>query len=401
MKKSSNKLRPAFNRSMLLLVSLVVSFAVVELSLRIFYPVYAYAAESQYDRSTSRIWVRSRNSSYERQHPKTGKSHLVYHNNLALRQHRNFDDQAITSAINLGFFGDSFLENLRLPSPYSFNEPLDYLLNTHGKNVNVLNFGIDGYGTDQAFLYYRDFEYSGELDYVFYVFCANDLRNIYENDLFSINADHELVQNQAQNTPRWARLLSRFHTTYAIVDFFNEYSHGKRFHDERANFIEHAIITGLESEDLEKNITIFISLLHLWKQTVEENGGVFSVVLLPRLDEHNARYLFPEEFHVINLYEKFREDIADYKFQDWSFENDGHWNEAANQLVATYLYRELEEKMGLQPISSDKLKKETFTYYSSFEGWMPDGYLLSEVEVDSRKREEVKSKYNSIAKDTH
>ena len=53
-------------------------------------------------------------------HPDTGVRHAVIHNNLALRQHRDFSEDDLVGAINVGVFGDSYTENLRLPSPYSF-----------------------------------------------------------------------------------------------------------------------------------------------------------------------------------------------------------------------------------------------------------------------------------------
>ena len=131
-----------------------------------------YAAESYFVRDDYRIWSRSPNSRQERPHPDSGVPHEVYHNSFALRQHREFSDAALQDSVNVGFFGDSFTENLRVPAPYSFTEPLDYLLNTSGTAFNVLNFGIDGYGTDQAFTYYLHSPLSGRLQHVFYVFCS-------------------------------------------------------------------------------------------------------------------------------------------------------------------------------------------------------------------------------------
>jgi len=69
-----------------LLGSFMFCFAIIEVSLRLFYPKYQYAAESNFDRNSNRIWTRIKNSQYEKNHPDSGRPHLVYHNNLALRQ---------------------------------------------------------------------------------------------------------------------------------------------------------------------------------------------------------------------------------------------------------------------------------------------------------------------------
>ena len=113
----------------LLLASLAVCLAAGEAYLRVFHPVYEYAAEAEYDLDAKRIWARGAHSASTGSHPDTGVRHLVIHNNLALRQHRNFSDGDLAAAVNIGVFGDSFTENRRLPSQYSFNEVLDYLLN--------------------------------------------------------------------------------------------------------------------------------------------------------------------------------------------------------------------------------------------------------------------------------
>ncbi len=410
------KIKNASYNFIILSITLLFCFTIGELSLRVFYPKYTYAAESSFDSDKSRIWVRIANTHYKRKHPDSGETHLVFHNNLALRQHRNFYKSDIFSAINIGFFGDSFTENLRLPSQYSFTEPLDYILNTRGSNFNVLNFGVDGYGTDQSYLYYIDFEYSINLNYVFYVFCINDLKNIYENNLFTINDSHEVIQTTGQATPLWVKVFSKFHTTYLILDVLYKWkllnfsitnnqkiekhyqrtNREKRKQTKRSNNIDEALINGLKTEDLDKSITIFRSLIRLWKQKVEENGGEFYIVLLPRIEEHNVRYLFPEEFTLIDLYNKFEDKYDNYQYKDWRFLLDSHWNEAANKETAIFLYRFIEDKMRYSPLSDAILNKEIYTYYSSFNGWKPIETPDIETIINNNKKQYIKSKYNNI-----
>ena len=89
---------------MLSLLTLLACAMILELSLRLFYPKkYEYAADSYFVRDDYRIWSRSPNSSYERPHPDTGITHKVYHNNFALRQHREFSNDALRNSINVGF----------------------------------------------------------------------------------------------------------------------------------------------------------------------------------------------------------------------------------------------------------------------------------------------------------
>ena len=408
------KLLSLISNILLILASMAVGFALIEGSLRIFYPKYQYDADSSFEKDSARIWTNKANFHYVRKHPDSGLPHTVYYNNLALRQHRNFSGQDIKSAINLAFFGDSFTENLRIAAQYSLTEPLDYLLNKQGHRFNVLNLGVDGYGTDQEYLKYRDFVYSEDLDYVFYVFCENDLRNIYENNLFTLNEAQELVRNTRAATPWWIDVLSRLYTTYLILDVVNRFqsddkrmelditaieqhyqkkNHEKRFHDQRADAIDNAFVRGEKSADLDRSVRIFRLLLQLWSNDVKKNGGKFFVVLLPLTDEHKAKDLIPDGITVIDLYELFSNGMENYNYSDWSFKNDGHWNEAGNQLAATYLYRFMEEELKLGKIPDDKLKRELNTYYSSFDGWMPDEKYLEKSQVSAEEKQYIRSRY--------
>lgn len=402
----------------LVFLSLLISFLAVELSLRIFYPKYQYAAESNFELNTLRIYSRRANVRSERRHPDSAIAHPVIYNNLGLRQHRNFTENDLESAVNLGFFGDSFTENLRLPVPYSFTEVFDYLLNINNKRFNVLNFGVDGYGIDQSYLYYRDSEFSHHLDYVFYVLSANDLRNIYENNLFTVDDSGFVVQNTFPGTPWWIKVASKFYITYFVIDHIQRMFHSvnhlaydkkllyeeyqgwfvkERLHSQRADAIESDLARGQDNKDLRNSITIFEYLLEQWRKLVEGNGGKFFVVLLPRSTENLFATMISEDFNVINLYEEFNEVIEDYNYSDWRFRNDDHWNEAANLVASISLYRALELELGLPFMQEDALKRELYTYYSAFpNGWMPSEAWVTKTPIDPLDLSKIRMKYTPL-----
>ena len=404
---------------LLVLVSLVVGVVFVELALRFAYPRYQYAAESQFERNPKRIWARQPNVTYYRQHPDTGVQHLVHHNNFALRQHRNFSENELLSSVNLGFFGDSFAENLRLPSQYSFTEPLDYLLNLGEGTFHTLNFGVDGYGTDQAFLYYQDSPLSKHLDYVFYIFYSNDLRNIYENNIFTLNNAGALMLNPANDSLWWVRLVSSLHITYLFLDvkqrvfesqadqkgpeidhyFFQEEQQRlqakrkERFHSPKADAIEADFEEGRESEDLRTTMEIFQALLKRWEQTVENNGGHFFIVLPPSPEIGNYSEIFGDEFQVIDLSKTFKKMDPGFRYADYQFKKDGHWNEQANLLAAVALYRIIEQKAHVSKIPDARLKEELFTYYRACKlGWTPTMWA-TRVDSPSEKINKIQRTY--------
>ena len=200
------------------LVSCLLGVLLCELTLRNFYPKYQGAAESQFDRDPILLWSRLKNSRGWFRNPDSGSYHPYHHNNLRMRQHRDFSEMDLEDATNMGFFGDSFLENQGMESQYSLTEPLDYLLNLDHRQFNTLNFGVSAYGTGQSFLRYESFRYAETLDHVFYVFTDNDLRNIYENGLFYLDEAGELARSEAIRSSWWIRLVSGLHISYLLLD---------------------------------------------------------------------------------------------------------------------------------------------------------------------------------------
>jgi len=383
---------------LLIVISTLIGLVIAEFTLRIFFPKYQYAAESNYELNSIRIQTPSPNKKNTRKHPDSKKYHPLIYNNLALHQHRNFIERDLETAVNIGFFGDSMTNNRRLPAPFGFSEVLDFLLNSHERQrFNILNFGVDGYGTRQSYLYYAHSELSSRLKHVFYVVNSNDLRNIYENGLFSVSDSGRLVKHPALKSPWWIRIISRFYLTYLVIDYKNglfrnsdgdlrllvakifhkggnKEERKSRYHSPRADAIQTAWKSGQENTDLEHGIKIFTLLLEEWRQKAESNGAKFYVVLLPKARSIRFKDIIDADFNIIDLYEIFRDSIVDYKFKTHcSFKRDPHWGERCNMQTALHLNRFLESELQLSPIPQDQLTRFLHTYYSAFDyGWRPE-----------------------------
>ena len=341
----------------LFLVSCMAGLALCEASLRLFYPKYLHVAESRF--STRDPNPNSRNLI---RHPDTLTLHPYHHNNLALRQHRNFNEADLASAINIGVFGDSFVENGLMAASYSFTEPLDYLLNQRRQSFNVLNFGVQGYGPGQSFLRYEHFRYAEHLDHVFFVYHQSDLENLSATELFRLDDTGQLVRNEGIRKTWWAPLIGRLHISYLILDVS-----GRLF-----PFRQRSL-----SRDLKNLRTLLVQVIRHWKHLAEDYGSTFSVVLLPTQPEPVISDLLTAEgVEVIDLYACFGDMDPAHPQRLWSqspyrFKIDGHWNEAGNRWAAVCLYRVLEEKMGLPPLSEGRLQAALFRYYAAFEGEPP------------------------------
>lgn len=400
----------------LLLVSGLASLSLCELSLRLFYPKYQPLAETRLSRNAERIWARIPNSRNVGIHPDTHLPHSLHHNNLALRQHRNFSEADLIAATSIGFFGDSFVENIRMAAQYSFTEPLDYLLNHGRTRFNVLNFGVDGYGPSQSFLHYEHFPYAKELDHVFFVYFLNDLVDIHETGLFHLDNTGQLVRHEAIQSSWWITFISRLHLSYLILDiteqlsfhrqeaFVNRnYIHDREEHisgGQRKSTGDNLSMERLDDESEKESFGIFQQLMRRWRQKVENNGGSFYVVLPPKflLRPQISSFLQKEDFETVDLYRCYGNQDKTFFQLHWEessyrFRNDSHWNEAGNQLAAICLYRFLEQKVGLPPLSEDALSEVLHRYYAAFEGWKPTNMEGGSIAVFPKTAAAIREKY--------
>ena len=400
--------------------SCLVGLALTEAALRLFFPRYEHAAEGRPDSHPTRIWARSPDARWQLRHPDTGLYHAFNHNSLALRHDRDFGAADLEAAVNVGLFGDSFTENYALPSSYSLNEPLDFLLNTGGERFNVLNFGVSGYGTGQSFLRYDEFRLVRDLDYVFYLFSENDLENIHQTRLFFLDDAGELRRREEVDSSRWTRFVSRFHVTYLLLDVRHRFDLRPRgaFFDREA---EHFMRFGrdgdwtgadsetwwLDDEEVAASVAVFKALVRRWRRAVEDAGGRFRVVMLPLPTTPAMLAEIASEADVIDLHECFRGyDAAHGNSREawlgspYRFQNDGHWNEAGNQLAAVCLYRYIEQDANLLRLSEDALREALYRYYSAFRdrevGWMPDGRWVKAVPLSPADLAGIRRKYSAF-----
>ncbi len=423
------------------LLSLAAALAVCEAGLRLFHPRYHHIAEAHQHPDEQRIWKPPSDSHYHRPHPDTGRLHLVIRNNLGAREHRNFDQESLNGAVNVAFFGDSFTENQRVPVQYSFHTVLDFLLNESpqpgsargeplagkspqpgsargeplagkspqpgsargeplaGKSpqpgsargespsvtaaparFNVLNFGVDAYGTGQAYLQYRSLplEVKAAVKHVVHIFCSNDVFNLRTNRIFSLDDAGQLVESIPERTPLWIRALARAHLTYAVMDGAERL---------RREWRERFPVEGDEgwtgTPGGRPSVRLWRAVVQRWQAEVESAGANFTVVGLPRDYPFARRALasLPESVETFSLRDCFHNAVGDPPPTHMlRFENDSHWNEAANMVAAHCLHRFLEKRIGLSPAADEALARRRHVYYRAFaeapdwEGgrWMPE-----------------------------
>jgi hypothetical protein len=80
---------------------------------------------------------------------------LYRYNAHSIRSPVEYTSVPANGIIRIGLFGDSFVHGEEVPFEETFGYFLERQLRAAGFNVEVLNFGVAGYGFDQAFLRWR------------------------------------------------------------------------------------------------------------------------------------------------------------------------------------------------------------------------------------------------------
>ena len=400
----------------LLLASLLVGLLLCEVGLRLLHPKYAYLAEAPFIRDPNLLMTRIPGNRSFFRHPDTGARHPLFHNNLGLRQSRDFSAEDLENSVNIGFFGDSFTENAGLKAQFSFTEPLDYLLNIGAgeDSVNVLNFGVRGYGMAQSLLRYEMLDFREALDHVFYVYCENDPGDDLANGLFRIDDAGQLARGTAPS-PRFS-LLSRLHLPYLVLDAGGRLSQHLEQLSVKADGLKHQFnqrlagfkVNGFPRSD---SLPLFRQLLRRWKAAAQRNGSSFRLVWLP-MEHHNspgvAAIVEEEGVETLSLRDCFGErdpahlrmpwELSPYRFES----DDWHWNEAGNRLAAVCLHRVLESDLGLPQLSEEDVELAMRHYYSAFEapasalGGRGGSRMKTEGRLASPPAEAIRRKYAAL-----
>jgi hypothetical protein len=150
--------------------------------------------------------------------------------------------------------------------------------------------------------------------------------------------------------------------------------HDERFATPQARSVQQDFVRAEVTDDVARTLAIFNALLVQWRQAVAETGAEFHVVLLPTGQEDRFRDVIPRDFSVLSLRELMSAADADFRWEDVTFQHDGHWAELGNMLAASVLYPFTAQALGHRVLPPDALAEALRAYYSAFAGgWLPRG----------------------------
>jgi lysophospholipase L1-like esterase len=232
--------------------------------------------------------------------------------------------------------GDSFTYGHGASEGESYPARLADLFRRDGSDVEVVNGGVPGYGTDQQHAYFTQALYKLEPDVLVVGLNLNDVDDNIGRPLYSIQ-DGELTALDAtknamyftavlyDKAPLWLRRSHLFN--YLLLHFKDQDIFGQ--------------LPDLNQSSLRKwsQEKIFLSFVDL-RTKIEKQGGEFRVVMMPRRQKQHA-YEFIKPFLQKEgiPYLDMSEDIAWIEADSglW-FEIDGHPNLAGYARIAESVY---------------------------------------------------------------
>ena len=266
---------------------------------------------------------------------------------------RNHSEPSTRDKQNIiGFFGDSFIENRRIEDRFSFTSILDVAAQPHAR---VVSYGVDAYGLDQSYLRYKKYEKHAIHDVV-YVFCENDLENLYETGLTEMTQNGDISFNVPSIDPFY-QFIGRFHVTYLAVSAYYKVrtlvelvragkwewisigpadlreGYPERFHDQYADAITTDFLSLDHSASTLRLSKKFLALLQKWNREDEASQRTFTVLVLPwKIEDEVATKLFQNfdgnVVHSLGILENCKK---------CTFKSDGHWNEYGNAKMAEFI----------------------------------------------------------------
>lgn len=202
----------------LYLFVIVYGFAFAEYFIRIFEPqalIPRYIEASNYG-----IRANVPNAVYQHVTPEVDVRMTI--NSVGMRDNREFSLSKPEELCRVGIFGDSFFMSYEVSLEDSFAKALESELKSAGRNCEVLNFAVSGFGTAESIIQFENFAVNYDLDYAVLEWHHTDVADNFRSGLYRVN-NGDVIRHAEQYLPGVAtreRLMQ-----YGFYRWMIQYSH--------------------------------------------------------------------------------------------------------------------------------------------------------------------------------
>ena len=250
-------------------------------------------------------------------------------------------------AVRIGFFGDSFAFGLDVADEEVFTA----LLQARWPGVEVLNFAVPGYGTDQMYLRWRELERQFDLDVAVVLLYLPDIhRDVtpfrdYQKPVFRFRDDRLTLEGVP--VPSEAEVEKRL-AARRPKRIFPPWYHLHLYHLVRTRM--RRLLCQIGTYDYDMRVTE--GILEQFQTEVEQGGGRFALVLAPRqedagdarggpygkIEKRLSRWAEEQGLPLLNLRPALAEASASGGAPLWA----GHWTPKGHRMVARQIAEFLE-----------------------------------------------------------
>jgi hypothetical protein len=290
-----------------------------------------------------------------------------------------YGKQPSADTLRIALFGDSFTNGAEVTNDETWGVFTEAALRDAGRAVEVLNFGVNGYGIDQAYLRwrYRGAEYKPDV-VVFGLQLENAKRNtnlirpmytrttenlpfakprfvLESGELRLINSPVvpvEQLPKTLQNFDAWP--LAQYEAYYNRADYAARPWSSSKSLTFAVQMIEDAIIQPADDDvTTPQERELAVRILESFRQSVESTGAKFIVYYLPKRHElRNLREGKPvpddaflqalrQQFDMLSVADALQQAARGGAVEGGLYQPGGHFSPEANKIVAQVLAQRL------------------------------------------------------------
>ena len=306
-------------------------------------------------------------------------------NAAGLRGDRSYLPRAPDSVLRVAAFGDSFVFGMEV----GFQDSWAWQLEQRDRRLEVLNYGVGGYGTDQALLRYRAEGTTYDPEIVLIGFVPVNLRRnvnryrrflstreaawVKPRFLLAASGELELLPSPIRSLDDWRPYLERpkMVRAFGVHDqWYQRLVYENPLHDWSATvrlvsnvylrlkgryFGPDRLVDGGQFRTNAPAYDLTVALLEQFASEVRRNGAQPIIVIFPDLrsvkasrEGDNPVYApltrdLKEQHEVWDLAVPFVQAPPSLPVEDW-FMPAGHYSPSANKIIADWMGRQLAER---------------------------------------------------------
>lgn len=356
---------------MLVFFSILLTMFMLEALLRIFFPVYSPTVERRHEdtnlmefdsrygwfhKKDTTVWVETQEYAEK-----------VYLNEKGLRG-KSYPYEKKSGVYRIIILGDSFVFGLGVGDEDLFSLKLEELFKRYGKDVEVINMGLNGFGTDQEYLLleYEGFDYSPDMLIIFF-FVGNDIDNNSASLQYGKNKPYFKLEKGAlelNNSPvPQSRKINAENSTAIepkgrinipfLKNFLQKHSYAYTFLRLRYNYLLHkiGIRSSFDQSAIQKGWGVTEAIFIKTRDACLEHNCDFLVAIIPTreqvmgvesdaIQQKFISFAQNNGIEYLNLLDELKGRA------DLNFMIDSHWNRKGHGFIADLLFKRL-NKHGL------------------------------------------------------